>query len=1095
MGSIRLSLAVAAAFAAATFSSHAQSATATISAVAAGSSYDYTITLQNTGTLPLNSFWYAWTTSGDNLPSDPTSAANSLGWSNDLSANSIMWINSTGTALAPGASATFTFVSSSSPSAITKSPSGESVAYVGGIDFSQGVAGDSTGVFSPTLVSSALAVPTVTATISGVAAGSSFDYTITLQNTGTNALNSFWYGWTTSGDNLASDPTTAANSLGWGNEVSGNSIKWVNSTGTALAAGASATFTFVSSSSPSAITASPSGKSVAYVGAIDFTEDKAGDSSAVFSPTLETESEPPVILVQPQSQSVFTNVTVTFSVTASNATSYQWQSNTIAIAGQTDDTLTLSHVVIADSATYRVVVSNATSSVISSNAVLIVTAPTNTTAQIAGVYTGLFWDTNNLSNASSGWFSATVTSKDVLDGQVKIAGVTTSFTTKLQPSGNAAVVVSRHNQDALVLSLQVDLSGSGVLTGMVADANNTFNSQLTAYRAGFSASSPATEFDGYYTWAMPAASGIAPAGNSYGSATVAAAGGVRLSVDLGDGTTTTASGSLSTSGLMPLYLSLYNGQGSLLAWLSFDKSAGSLSTNSAYWFKDPLALSKVDASGNPVPLVVKTGPFPDGFTLTNLSLFVAAYAAPEKGVNALDSSNVAIQLSGADLSNSITSTFALNASGIGGSSAGPSVNISSKTGLFTGSFKDPSSGAPTRYAGAVLQPWQLGYGTLIVGGLSGAVVIAPDSALLPAVPPANLQVGPKFNQAGNVLIADQWNNRVIETTPSGEIVWSFGLGPLDFSSNSPISVNDVERVGDYTLMANPGDAPGVIPQTPNGSADNRVLLVDPAGKIVWQYGQFAQTGDGPNLLNTPVQCTFVPDFNVLITDQGNNRIIEVNYDKEIVWQYPGSDTNAADQLNAPNSAELLANGHILIADQGNNRALEVTSADEIVKTFSAGGTVNTLAFASRLPNGDTLLTDAGNARIVEVNAEDHVVWQYFTTNNAPNSPAGSASVASPQPTRAIRLPNGDTLISDQLNNRVILVNHAGKILADYGLPLPLDGGTFSGGSVGILIGANVGYGLFTTQAGLYSPYDAKIIGDYTGLTPPLATSPPSAPNY
>ena len=181
---------------------------------------------------------------------------------------------------------------------------------------------------------------------------------------------------------------------------------------------------------------------------------------------------------------------------------------------------------------------------------------------------------------------------------------------------------------------------------------------------------------------------------------------------------------------------------------------------------------------------------------------------------------------------------------------------------------------------------------------------------------------------------------------------------------------------------------------------------------------------------------------------------------------------------------MLANGHILIADQGNNRALEVTSADEIVNTFTAGGTLNTLAFASRLPNGDTLLTDAGNARIVEVDSSDQVVWHYFTTNTAPTDGPGAMSVAAPQPTRAIRLANGDTLISDQLNNRVIRVDSSGNIVADYGLPLPLDGDTFSGGSAGILIGENAAYSPSTTQGGLYSPYDAKIIGDYTGITPP-----------
>ena len=32
-----------------------------------------------------------------------------------------------------------------------------------------------------------------------------------------------------------------------------------------------------------------------------------------------------------------------------------------------------------------------------------------------------------------------------------------------------------------------------------------------------------------------------------------------------------------------------------------------------------------------------------------------------------------------------------------------------------------------------------------------------------------------FNHEGNLLISDQFNNRVIETTPRGEIIWSFGL--------------------------------------------------------------------------------------------------------------------------------------------------------------------------------------------------------------------------------------------------------------------------------------------------------------------------------
>ena len=320
-----------------------------------------------------------------------------------------------------------------------------------------------------------------------------------------------------------------------------------------------------------------------------------------------------------------------------------------------------------------------------------------------------------------------------------------------------------------------------------------------------------------------------------------------------------------------------------------------------------------------------------------------------------------------------------------------------------------------------------------------------------------------FNEPGNILIADQFNNRVIEADANGNIVWQFGRGPNDFSAKSIIGVNDAQRVGPFTLMAGTGTPAGVIPQAPNGAADNRVVLVDPSGKIIWQYGKFGQTGSGPDLLDTPVQSTWLPSFDVLITDQANNRIIEVNLRKQIVWQYPGSNTNDADQLAGPNSAELLENGHILIADQGNNRAIEVTRGDKILMTFTAGGTVNTCAFASRLEDGDTLLTDAGNSRAVEVDANDNVVWQYVTDTDP-------LSVAAPLPTRAIRLRDGDTLISDQFNNRVIQVNPGGHIVADYGLPL-------AGGGA---IGNNVGYNLHTTQKGLYSPYDAKVVATTPG---------------
>ena len=333
--------------------------------------------------------------------------------------------------------------------------------------------------------------------------------------------------------------------------------------------------------------------------------------------------------------------------------------------------------------------------------------------------------------------------------------------------------------------------------------------------------------------------------------------------------------------------------------------------------------------------------------------------------------------------------------------------------------------------------------------------------------------GSTFNRPGNILVTDQFNNRVIEIDPAGNIVWQFGSGPGNTTPSAIIGTNDAERVGTLTLMAGTGIPAGepasVTTHCKKGCADNRVLLVDERDNIVWQYGQFNVTGSGPNQLNTPVQTTYLPqpngDDHVLITDQGNNRIIEVRRsDKAIVWQYPGANNPP---LNNPNSAELLTNGNVLIADENNNQALEVTHNIGMPSTivgfpFTQAGGVPFMfvAFASRLPiSGHTLITDSGNSRIVETDENGTVFWQFIT-----NTRAGSNTA--PLPTRAVRLAGGDTLISDQFNNQVIRVDAAGNIVASYGTIN--DPGFNPGSALTIMNG----------------PYSAYVIGDYTGLTPP-----------
>jgi hypothetical protein len=319
-----------------------------------------------------------------------------------------------------------------------------------------------------------------------------------------------------------------------------------------------------------------------------------------------------------------------------------------------------------------------------------------------------------------------------------------------------------------------------------------------------------------------------------------------------------------------------------------------------------------------------------------------------------------------------------------------------------------------------------------------------------------------FNHPGNVLIADQFNNRVVEVNRDHHVVWQFGNGSSVAGPHSVVGVNDAQRVGELTLISGTGTPAGADPSctNPSGCADNRVMLVDEDGNIVWQYGQAGVTGSGPNQLNTPVQATFLGDGHVLITDQGNQRVVEVNRHHDIVWQYGTTGTAGAgpNQLSNPNSAELLANGHILIADESNNRVIEVNRAHQIVWQYGSPSdttTLNGAAFASRLSNGDTLITDSNNNRVVEVTKAKVVVFTYVT-NTRPGS------MAMPLPTRAVRLHNGDTLISDQFNDQVIEINAHGQIVFSQG-HIQVDGKSFNQ---------------------LNAPYDAKVVGDYTGLTPP-----------
>ena len=265
---------------------------------------------------------------------------------------------------------------------------------------------------------------------------------------------------------------------------------------------------------------------------------------------------------------------------------------------------------------------------------------------------------------------------------------------------------------------------------------------------------------------------------------------------------------------------------------------------------------------------------------------------------------------------------------------------------------------------------------------------------------------------------DETNNNmcIAVTVSEHEVAWYYGAS-IPWSAKRLFDGN--------TLIAEFGN--------------HRVIEVTPTGDMEWHYGTEGLAGSGPGELDCPVDAERLASGNTLITDSKNHRVIEVDTGGNIVWQYgngtPGAGIN---QLSYPMDAERLASGNTLITDEHNCRIIEVITSDydtakensgfsaesiewQYGTTGVSGSGANELNFpkeADRLANGNTLIADYRNHRVVEVNASGGIVWQYGT--GSPDEP-GSGLNELNNPTDAERLPNGNTLITDFSNNRVIEV--------------------------------------------------------------------------
>lgn len=99
--------------------------------------------------------------------------------------------------------------------------------------------------------------------------------------------------------------------------------------------------------------------------------------------------------------------------------------------------------------------------------------------------------------------------------------------------------------------------------------------------------------------------------------------------------------------------------------------------------------------------------------------------------------------------------------------------------------------------------------------------------------------------------------------------------------------------------------------------------------ITWHYGM---PGDHATLNHQHMPTRWNQTGHVghtTICDSDNNRIIEIDANNTVVWEYTDN------KLRWPRDCDLLPNGNYLITDSGNNRIIEVNrTTNSIVRTFT-----------------------------------------------------------------------------------------------------------------------------------------------------------------
>jgi outer membrane protein assembly factor BamB len=267
---------------------------------------------------------------------------------------------------------------------------------------------------------------------------------------------------------------------------------------------------------------------------------------------------------------------------------------------------------------------------------------------------------------------------------------------------------------------------------------------------------------------------------------------------------------------------------------------------------------------------------------------------------------------------------------------------------------------------------------------------------------------------GYLLIADRGNNRILVVDPRGKIVFKYPSA-ADLAAGRRLFYNDDTFVepGGHALIANEEDNNDIV----------QVNLADRSLHVI--FGHPGVAGSDSTHVHTPDDAYMLHDGTFTVADAYGCRIIFVRAHR-IIRQYGTSGVCRHEPpryLDAVNGDTPIPGGGVLVSEINGSWIDEISSRGKLV--FAIKVPVSYPSDPQPLPGGRILLADYANpGHVLIVNHRGRVIWRY--------GPSGGAGRLD-HPSLAMALPNGDIVVNDDYRDRVVEIDpHTNQIVWQYG---------------------------------------------------------------